>query len=66
VKLHVIDTLKSPRLNAERIIAQCGDLDQYETYFCGPEAFSKTLKKELDTYQFDIEKRYHEELFVMR
>ncbi|EPV1124837.1 ferredoxin reductase family protein [Vibrio harveyi] len=66
VNLHVIDTLKAPRLNAERIIAQCGHLNQYEMYFCGPEAFSKTLKKELEACQFNIERSYHEELFVMR
>ncbi|WP_210459305.1 ferredoxin reductase family protein [Vibrio crassostreae] len=66
VKLTVIDTLHSPRLNAGRIVNQCGDLNEYEMYFCGPELFSTSLKKELDTYQFDIEKHYHEELFVMR
>lgn len=45
VKLHVIDTLKSPRLNAQRVALQCGNLNQYEMYFCGPEVFSKALKK---------------------
>lgn len=66
VKLNVIDTLHSPRLNAGLIANQCGDLNEYELYFCGPELFSTSLKKELDAYQFDIEKHYHEELFVMR
>ncbi|MDA0150739.1 ferric reductase-like transmembrane domain-containing protein [Vibrio sp. Makdt] len=66
VKLNVIDTLHSPRLNAGLIANQCGDLNDYELYFCGPELFSTSLKKELDAYQFDIEKHYHEELFVMR
>ncbi|CAH1578131.1 ferredoxin reductase family protein [Vibrio rotiferianus] len=66
VKLHVIDTLKSPRLNAQRIALQCGNLSQYEMYFCGPEVFSKTLKKELAAHQFNIDKSYHEELFIMR
>ncbi|MEF1341626.1 ferric reductase, partial [Vibrio rotiferianus] len=55
-----------PRLNAERIAEQCGDLNQYEMYFCGPEVFSKTLKKELAAHQFNIDKSYHEELFIMR
>lgn len=66
VRLSVIDTMHSPRLNTERIASQCGDLNDYEFYFCGPEVFSKTLKKELGTYQFNIEQSYHEELFVMR
>ncbi|MCG9694709.1 ferric reductase-like transmembrane domain-containing protein [Vibrio sp. Isolate22] len=66
VKLNVIDTLHSPRLNAGLIANQCGDLNEYELYFCGPELFSTALKKELDAYQFDVEKHYHEELFVMR
>lgn len=66
VKLNVIDTAHSPRLNAEQILNRCGDLNDYELYFCGPELFSKSLKKELDAYQFNIEKNYHEELFVMR
>ena len=66
VKLNVIDTLHSPRLNAERIAHQCGDLNDYELYFCGPERFSISLKKELDTYKFNVEQNYHEELFVMR
>ncbi len=66
VRLSVIDTMHSPRLNTERIASQCGDLNDYEFYFCGPEVFSKTLKKELGIYQFNIEQSYHEELFVMR
>lgn len=66
VKLHVIDTLKSPRLNAQRVALQCGNLNQYEMYFCGPEVFSKALKKELDAHQFNIDQSYHEELFIMR
>ena len=66
VKFSVIDTQHSPRLNAERIAEQCGDLNQYEMYFCGPEVFSKTLKKELAAHQFNIDKSYHEELFIMR
>ncbi|MEZ9712094.1 ferric reductase-like transmembrane domain-containing protein [Vibrio cyclitrophicus] len=66
VKLNVIDTAHSPRLNAEQILNRCGDLNDYELYFCGPELFSKSLKKELDAYQFNIEKNYYEELFVMR
>ncbi|MCR9931441.1 ferredoxin reductase family protein [Vibrio antiquarius] len=66
VKLNVIDTAVSPRLNVERIARECGDLSRYEFYFCGPEVFSRTLKKELEVYRFDIEHRYHEELFVMR
>ncbi len=37
-----------------------------ELYFCGPEAFSETLKQQLAAYQFDTEHHYHEELFVMR
>ncbi|MFH4557228.1 ferredoxin reductase family protein [Vibrio diabolicus] len=66
VKLNVIDTAISPRLNVEQIAKECGDLSRYEFYFCGPEVFSRTLKKELEVYRFDIEHRYHEELFVMR
>ncbi|MDS1908780.1 ferredoxin reductase family protein [Vibrio parahaemolyticus] len=66
VKLNVIDTAVSPRLNVERIASECGDLARYEFYFCGPEAFSKTLKKELNAYRVDTERHYHEELFVMR
>lgn len=66
VKLNVIDTAVSPRLNVERIAKECGDLSRYELYFCGPEVFSRTLKKELDAYRFDTEHHYHEELFVMR
>ena len=66
VKLNVIDTLHSPRLNAERIAHQCGDLNDYELYFCGPERFSISLKKELDACKFNVEQNYHEELFVMR
>ena len=66
VSLSVIDTMHSPRLNTQRIVSQCGHLSDYEFYFCGPEVFSKTLKKELDTHQFNIEQNYHEELFVMR
>ncbi|NLS13832.1 ferric reductase [Vibrio sp. SM6] len=66
INLYVIDTIKSARLNAVRIFEQCGDLNQYELYFCGPEIFSEALKKELDIHQFDIENSYHEELFVMR
>ncbi len=41
VKLNVIDTAVSPRLNVERIASECGDLERYEFYFCGPEAFRK-------------------------
>ncbi len=66
VSLSVIDTMHSPRLNTQRIVSQCGHLSDYEFYFCGPEVFSKTLKKELDAHQFNIEQNYHEELFVMR
>jgi predicted ferric reductase len=66
VKLSVIDTLISPRLNAAHIANKCGDLSDYELYFCGPETFSETLKKQLNTYRFDTEHHYHEELFVMR
>lgn len=66
VELSVIDTQVSTRLNAKRIVKQCGDLADYELYFCGPEAFSDTLKQQLAEYQFDIEHHYHEELFVMR
>ncbi len=66
VELSVIDTQISPRLNAQRIIKQCGNLSDYELYFCGPEAFSTALKQQLAEYRFDIEHHYHEELFVMR
>ncbi|MGY0615441.1 ferredoxin reductase family protein [Vibrio sp. FJH11] len=66
VELSVIDTQVSPRLNAEHIANKCGDLSHYELYFCGPEAFSETLKQQLDTFRFDTEHHYHEELFVMR
>ncbi len=66
VQLRVIDTQVSPRLSAQRIIKQCGNLADYELYFCGPEAFSETLKQQLAAYQFDTEHHYHEELFVMR
>ena len=66
VKLNVIDTAISPRLNVEQIAKECGDLSRYEFYFCGPEVFSRTLKKELEAYRFDIEYHYHEGLFVMR
>ncbi|PFG58320.1 putative ferric reductase [Vibrio sp. ES.051] len=66
VELSVIDTATSPRLNVERIAKQCGDLSQYEFYFCGPEVFSQTLKQELKAYRIDIDHHYHEELFVMR
>ncbi|WP_182032984.1 ferredoxin reductase family protein [Vibrio diabolicus] len=66
VKLNVIDTAISPRLNVEQIAKECGDLSRYELYFCGPEVFSRTLKKELEAYRFDTEHYYHEELFLMR
>jgi predicted ferric reductase len=49
-----------------QIAAKCGDLCGYEFYFCGPEAFSKTLKTELEHYRVNVEQHYHEELFVMR
>ncbi len=66
VRLNVIDTLHSPRLNIDYIATQCGNVNDYYFYFCGPEVFSKILKKELGAHSFDIEKKYHKELFVMR
>ncbi|MBR9872845.1 ferric reductase-like transmembrane domain-containing protein [Vibrio sp. J1-1] len=66
VELSVIDTQVSPRLNAQRIVKQCGNLAGYELYFCGPEVFSNALKQQLIEYRFDTEHHYHEELFVMR
>ncbi|MEZ9420445.1 ferric reductase-like transmembrane domain-containing protein [Vibrio breoganii] len=66
VSLYITDTLCSPRLNATQIVQQCGDLSDYEIYFCGPEVFSKSLKQDLNAYRFDIDLRYHEELFSMR
>ncbi|ANQ19847.1 ferric reductase-like transmembrane domain-containing protein [Vibrio natriegens] len=66
VELSVIDTQVSPRLNAQHIVKQCGNLADYELYFCGPEAFSSALKQQLMEYRFDTEHHYHEELFVMR
>ncbi|MCD9515568.1 ferric reductase-like transmembrane domain-containing protein [Photobacterium carnosum] len=66
VRLNVIDTLHSPRLNIDYIATQCGNVNDYDFYFCGPEIFSKTLTKALATCHFNIEKSYHEELFVMR
>ncbi|MCD9497288.1 ferric reductase-like transmembrane domain-containing protein [Photobacterium carnosum] len=66
VRLNVIDTLHSPRLNIDYIATQCGNVNDYDFYFCGPEIFSKTLTKALGAHSFDIEKNYHEELFVMR
>jgi predicted ferric reductase len=66
VSLSVIDTQLAPRLNAQQIAAKCGDLRNYEFYFCGPEAFSKALKTELASYRVNVEQHYHQELFVMR
>lgn len=66
VTLKVIDTLSSPRLTAECIASQCGDLNQYDFYFCGPEVFSRTMKKDLHAHNVNIERNFHEELFVMR
>ncbi|MCU8478978.1 ferric reductase, partial [Vibrio vulnificus] len=45
---------------------QCGDLRDYDFYFCGPVAFSHALKQALKPYRVDIRQRFHEEWFVMR
>ncbi len=66
VILTIINTEVSTRLNAQQIKLHCGDLSAYEFYFCGPVSFSQALRKELKQNQVDTQRRYHEELFVVR
>ncbi|KQA27285.1 hypothetical protein AAY53_05905 [Vibrio metoecus] len=64
--LTIIDSSVDPRLSAEDIARRCGDLSRFQFYFCGPVAFSKSLKKALKPYQVDLPRQFHEEQFVMR
>ncbi|HAS8175599.1 TPA: ferric reductase [Vibrio vulnificus] len=64
--LTIIDASVAPLLTAEDIAKQCGDLRDYDFYFCGPVAFSHALKQALKPYRVDIHQRFHEEWFVMR
>ncbi|OXX67228.1 ferric reductase [Vibrio sp. V19_P1S1T109] len=66
VSLTVIDSSIAPHLSAETIARQCGDLSGFEFFFCGPVAFSRTLKQALKPYHVDVETQFHEELFMMR
>ncbi|PAR32719.1 ferredoxin reductase family protein [Vibrio metoecus] len=66
VALTIIDSSVDPRLSAEDIARRCGDLSRFQFYFCGPVAFSKSLKKALKPYQVDLPRQFHEEQFVMR
>lgn len=66
VSLTIIDSSVDPRLSADDIARRCGDLSRFEIYFCGPIAFSNSLKKALKPYQVDLSRQFHEEQFVMR
>ncbi|QXC56095.1 ferric reductase-like transmembrane domain-containing protein [Vibrio mimicus] len=66
VSLTIIDSSVDPHLSADDIARQCRDLSRFEFYFCGPVAFSNSLKKALKPYRVDLSRQFHEEQFVMR
>lgn len=66
VSLTIIDSSVDPHLSADDIARRCGDLSRFEFYFCGPVAFSNSLKKALKAYRVDLSRQFHEEQFVMR
>ncbi|ERM53979.1 ferric reductase [Vibrio mimicus CAIM 1883] len=66
VSLTIIDSSVDPHLSADDIARRCGDLSRFEFYFCGPVAFSNSLKKALKPYRVDLSRQFHEEQFVMR
>ncbi len=66
VSLTIIDASKDLLLSAQTIAQQCGDLRQFEFYFCGPAPFSSALKKALKPYRVNVDKVFHAEKFVMR
>jgi predicted ferric reductase len=66
VSLTIIDASNGLLLSAQSIAQQCGDLRQFEFYFCGPAPFSSALKKALKPYRVNVDKVFHAEKFVMR
>ncbi len=48
VSLTIIDSSVDHHLSSDEIAQRCGDLSRFEIYFCGPIAFSNSLKKRLN------------------
>jgi len=66
VELHVIHTADEGRLTGDRIRALVPDWRETGVWFCGPARFADALKADFARRGFDVERRFHQELFALR
>jgi predicted ferric reductase len=65
VHLHVVDSAKDGRLNAERICQTVPEWEEADFWFCGPAAFGQSLQEDLAARGLPSGD-FHQELFDMR
>lgn len=65
VSLHIIDSSQEGRLDANAICARIPEWAASSLWFCGPSAFARSLRRELQALGLPAG-RFHQELFEMR
>ena len=66
VRLHILVDARHGRLSGARIREAVPDWREASIWFCGPTGFGKALRTDLAAHGFDVEARFHQELFSMR
>lgn len=65
VRLHLVETAKDGRLSGERIRSLVPEWDTSSIWFCGPQSFAESLRRNFVSRGFQAQRFYHE-LFEMR
>lgn len=65
VQLQILCNERNERLDAQQICAAVPEWSNADVWFCGPEAFGQTLKRDLIAMGLP-KQRFHQELFHMR
>ena len=65
VRLHVLLSQRDGRLNAQRLTEAVPQWREAEVWFCGPAAFGRQLRQDLEAMGLPPG-RFHQELFEMR
>ncbi|TLU67569.1 ferric reductase [Thalassotalea litorea] len=65
INLYIIDEHVDGLLSLEDILAQTGELDSADLWFCGPGGFAKSLQKSIQRQHIQLH-GFHQELFQFR
>ncbi|MBV7296400.1 ferric reductase-like transmembrane domain-containing protein [Enterovibrio paralichthyis] len=64
--LTIVNSKCDKLLNVNQLQHDHATLNKQQVYFCGPKAFSRSLREGLSRIGMDVGKQFHQELFDMR